>query len=226
MAVADSRRKRLDRSCFVDNKPRYLFGDTITYADCALFHVLDAAMSQFPDAWDEPPSCESPRGRRAVHEATMHVTLGAYLKADDRAPWAGDSIVVGPRRRRRRTRRRRRRARGPRPGAPIQGARTATTRIRLKAPAATASASARTTKASKSTAHVSRNAAWFNIVVVEKNKPENATAMITAADEMTVPVRAAASTHGVGPTIAPRSGTRGPSLGRRCHNPNPTRRRS
>ena len=42
---------------------------------------------------------------------------------------------------------------------------------------------------------MSRNAAWFNIVVVEKNKPENATAMITAADEMTVPVRAAASTH-------------------------------
>ena len=24
---------------------------------------------------------------------TMHVTLGAYLKADDRAPWAGDSMM-------------------------------------------------------------------------------------------------------------------------------------
>ena len=23
----------------------------------------------------------------------MHVTLGAYLKADDRAPWAGDSMT-------------------------------------------------------------------------------------------------------------------------------------
>ena len=50
---------RLDRwlahfATLVDGKPRYLFGDTITYADCALYHVLDAAMSQFPDAWDAP----------------------------------------------------------------------------------------------------------------------------------------------------------------------------
>ena len=90
---------RLDRwlahfATLVDNKPRYLFGDTITYADCALFHVLDAAMSQFPDAWDEP----SREKLRAALEPymkliTMHVTLGAYLKADDRAPWAGDSMM-------------------------------------------------------------------------------------------------------------------------------------
>ena len=90
---------RLDRwlahfATLVDNKPRYLFGDTITYADCALFHVLDAAMSQFPDAWDEP----SREKLRATLEPymkliTMHVTLGAYLKADDRAPWAGDSMM-------------------------------------------------------------------------------------------------------------------------------------
>ena len=80
----------------IDNRPggRYLFGDTITYADCALFHVLDAAMSQFPDAWDEP----SREKLRATLEPymkliTMHVTLGAYLKADDRAPWAGDSMM-------------------------------------------------------------------------------------------------------------------------------------
>ena len=71
-----------------------MFGDTITYADCALFHVLDAAMSQFPDAWDEP----SREKLRATLEPymkliTMHVTLGAYLKADDRAPWAGDSMM-------------------------------------------------------------------------------------------------------------------------------------
>ena len=90
---------RLDRwlahfVTLIDNRPggRYLFGDTITYADCALFHVLDAAMSQFPDAWDEP----SREKLRATLEPymkliTMHVTLGAYLKADDRAPWAGDS---------------------------------------------------------------------------------------------------------------------------------------
>ena len=90
---------RLDRwlahfATLVDGKPRYLFGDTITYADCALFHVLDAAMSQFPDAWDEP----SREKLRAALEPymkliTMHVTLGAYLKADDRAPWAGDSMM-------------------------------------------------------------------------------------------------------------------------------------
>ena len=92
---------RLDRwlahfATLVDHRPggRYLFGDTITYADCALYHVLDAAMSQFPDAWDKP----SREKLRATLEPymkliTMHVTLGAYLKADDRAPWAGDSMM-------------------------------------------------------------------------------------------------------------------------------------
>ena len=65
-----------------------MFGDTITYADCALFHVLDAAMSQFPDAWDKP-SREKLRETLEPYMKliTMHVTLGAYLKADDRAPW-------------------------------------------------------------------------------------------------------------------------------------------
>ena len=80
----------------VDHRPggRYLFGDTITYADCALFHVLDAAMSQFPDAWDKP-SREKLRETLEPYMKliTMHVTLGAYLKADDRAPWAGDSMM-------------------------------------------------------------------------------------------------------------------------------------
>ena len=92
---------RLDRwlahfVTLIDNRPggRYLFGDTITYADCALFHVLDAAMSQFPDAWDEP-SREKLRTTLEPYMKliTMHVTLGAYLKADDRAPWAGDSMM-------------------------------------------------------------------------------------------------------------------------------------
>ena len=65
---------RLDRwlahfATLVDNKPRYLFGDTITYADCALFHVLDAAMSQFPDAWDEPSREKLRATLEQAHEA-------------------------------------------------------------------------------------------------------------------------------------------------------------
>ena len=51
-------------------------------------------MSQFPDAWDAP----SREKLRAALEPymkliTMHVTLGAYLKSDTRAPWAGDSMM-------------------------------------------------------------------------------------------------------------------------------------
>ena len=92
--IADHTSEFQHFATLVENKPRYLFGDTITYADCALFHVLDAAMSQFADAWDKP----SREKLRATLEPymkliTMHVTLGAYLKADDRAPWAGDSMM-------------------------------------------------------------------------------------------------------------------------------------
>ena len=199
---------RLDRwlahfATLVDNKPRYLFGDTITYADCALFHVLDAAMSQFPDAWDEP-SREKLARRSAAHEA-HHDARDARRLPQGRRPRAlgrrlddvgthagristppavvvGRGVVVDAREALGQGPRYRGHGRPPRVDAPESASSDGVT-------------SARTTKASKSTAHVSRNAAWFNMVVVEKNKPENATAMITAADEMTVPVRAAASTH-------------------------------
>ena len=58
MAVAEFTAEggRLDRwlarATLVDNKPRYLFGDTITYADCALFRARrgDEPVSR---TWDE-----------------------------------------------------------------------------------------------------------------------------------------------------------------------------
>jgi len=77
-----------------DGKP-LAGGPRITYADFAVFHVLDATEAQFNNeafgfAWttEDIPACKA---FKAIFE--QRANLQAYFSSERRLPWAGDSMM-------------------------------------------------------------------------------------------------------------------------------------
>eukprot|EP00747_Dinoflagellata_sp_TGD_P073837 gnl/TRDRNA2_/TRDRNA2_158082_c0_seq1.p1 gnl/TRDRNA2_/TRDRNA2_158082_c0~~gnl/TRDRNA2_/TRDRNA2_158082_c0_seq1.p1 ORF type:complete len:262 (-),score=49.32 gnl/TRDRNA2_/TRDRNA2_158082_c0_seq1:51-836(-) len=77
------------RLCPAGEEPKPLLGK-MTYADFVLFHVLDAAEAQFPDAW---AGATVPKLKSWKAGIAARPNLQKYFASSRCKPWAGDSMM-------------------------------------------------------------------------------------------------------------------------------------
>ncbi len=68
----------------------YFVGDKMTYADIAVFHVMNAAASQFPEAW---AIAEIPGIKSFQDRMLQFPPLAEYFQSDRLRPFEGNSMM-------------------------------------------------------------------------------------------------------------------------------------
>lgn len=71
---------------------RFVVGDTVTYVDLALLHVLRATEAQFPEAWTNIAD-DIPLLRAFKSRLEARPQLAAYFKSDRARPFSGNSMM-------------------------------------------------------------------------------------------------------------------------------------
>ena len=80
-----------DHVLSVAHSSGYVTGDRLTYADIALFHVLQATEAQWPDEW---ATADFPRLKAFLDMIiTKTPSIAAYLQSDRQRPWEGNSMI-------------------------------------------------------------------------------------------------------------------------------------
>ena len=72
---------------------RFLFGDSLTYVDLALLHVLRATEFQFPDAWSGVVTRDFSPLVAFKTRLEQRPRLSAYFKSDRCRPFEGNSMM-------------------------------------------------------------------------------------------------------------------------------------